>query len=144
MTLLRSSTNAIAIALLLTASAAAAAEESQSKPGDGVLCAWALTVYAAEVGRRCPGKADPAFQAGLDESVALLDHYVSVNGHADAATIAKFKRQQGGVGRSVAPLCRADTVQMYDRLHEKGPAFILEATRKIVARPGMPAWGDCL
>jgi hypothetical protein len=98
---------------------------------------------AAEIGKRCPGKSDPAFEAALNESIALLDQYVSVNSHVGSAYIAKFKNEQGGVGAGNEVLCRGDTLGVYDVLHTQGGSGVIEATRKIVARAGPPTWGDC-
>jgi hypothetical protein len=136
--------NGLGIALLLSASLSAATPEGESKPGEGVVCFWAMTSTAAEIGKRCPGKGDPAFQGSLDQSIALLDEYVSTNGHVGDDYIAKFKRQQGGVGLRKALLCRSDILSVYDVLHSRGGPAVLEATRELVAQAGPPAWGDCL
>ncbi|WP_298673266.1 hypothetical protein [uncultured Sphingomonas sp.] len=139
---------AIALTFVTTAgvafSGSARSEQPEPKPGDGVLCLWALTSVASEVGKHCPGKNDPAFQTALDQSVAVMDQYVLVNGRIDATGIAKFKAQQGGVGQSAAELCTPDKTQIYDHLHSQGADAIREAVRKAVARPGTPAWGDCV
>jgi hypothetical protein len=138
----------IALAFASSASAAssgpAPSNRPEPKPGVGVLCLWAFTSVASEVGKHCPGKSDPAFQAALDESVALMDRYVSVNGHVDADGIAKFKSQQGGVGQSAARLCTTELTQLYDSFRSQGAEAILEGVRKATARPGVPEWGDCL
>ncbi len=141
---------AVATGLLLSTSVGMASQQSPSleaiepKPGEGVLCLWALTSVAAEVARHCPGKGDPEFQAALDESVSRMDRYVAANGNMSAKAIDEFKRSQGGVGRDIANLCSTDALQIYDGIHSGGSTALRDGVSKVVARPGTPAWGDCL
>lgn len=137
-------------ALLLSASSGAASDARssldniQSKPGEGVLCLWALTSIASEVGKHCPGKRDPVFQAALEESVIRFDRYVAVNGPTTASDVETFKRRQGGLGQDPAALCSADALQVYDGMHRQGATVLQESIVALLARPGTPAWGDCL
>jgi len=139
----------VVIGLAFTASASAfssdptPANTPEPKPGEGVLCLWALTSVASEVGKHCSRKNDPAFQSVLESSVALMDQYVLANGHIGVEAVVKFKSQQGGVGQSAAKLCTGDGIQLYDNLHAQGSAVVKEGVQKAVARPGMPTWGDC-
>jgi len=141
---------AVAAGLLLSASVGMASEQSSSvvaiepKPGEGVLCLWALTSVAAEVAKNCPGKADPEFQAALDESVSRMDRYVTTNGSMSTEEIDKIKRRHGGVGLDVAKLCSTDALQLYDVMHSQGSKALRYGVSKVVARAGTPAWGDCL
>lgn len=141
---------AVAAGLLLSASVGMASQQSsslgaiESKPGEGVLCLWALTSVAAEVAKHCPGKRNPEFQAVLDESVSRMDQYVAANGNMSAKAIDEFKRRQGGVGQDVANLCSSDALQLYDGIHSQGSTALRDGVSKVVARPGTPAWGDCL
>lgn len=134
---------AVATSASVASNGLAPANPTGPKPGEGVLCLWALTSVASEVGKHCPGKSDPSFQADLDGSVALMDQYVSANTHIGTEGIAKFKSQQGGVGESPAELCTADKTRLYDSLRAQGAAAIQESVQKVVARPGTPTWGDC-
>lgn len=140
----------ITVALLLSTGAGMASNQSaplqdiEAKPGEGVLCLWALTSVASEVGKRCPGKGDPNFQATLEESVALIDRYVAANGKMSAENIDRFKREQGGVGQNAAKLCTPDGLQLYDAMRSQGAAALRTGVSKAVARPGTPAWGDCV
>jgi hypothetical protein len=139
-----------AAALLLLTGASVAADQSvpagetTTKPGDGVLCLWALTSVASEIGKRCPGKHNPDFQPALEESVDRMDRYVAANTKWSAESIESFKRQQGGLGQDVANLCTTDGLQIYEAIRSQGAAALRASVSKAVARPGTPAWGDCL
>ena len=138
-----------AVSVMLASSGAgppARAEDNPAtpqKPGEGILCRWTFTFIAQEVGKRCPGKQDAAFQAVIDESVALIDDYVMANGHIDRPGVTKFKRQQG-TGRSIDALCTGDMPQVFDNMRAMGRATLLAETRKAIARAGPPTWGDCV
>jgi hypothetical protein len=138
------STHCLAMGALISATTAAAAQPPHDKPGEGVLCLLGLASIASEIGRRCPGKNDPAFQAAVDQSVAMLDRYVATNGHFTSAEIAKFKKEQARAGGPLAEVCEREAFSIYDGLHKLGPAAILEDARETVARPGVPTWDDCL
>jgi hypothetical protein len=71
-------------------------------------------------------------------------HDAKRSGSSPMCDIAAFKERQGGAAASTASLCQGDALQMYDALHTQGSTALLEATRKLVARPGVPAWGDCV
>jgi hypothetical protein len=136
-------------ALLLLTSASVAADQSDpakgsaTKPGEGVLCLWALTSVAADVGKRCPGKRDTVFQSALEESVGLLDRYVTANGNWSAERIEDYKKQQGGLGPGKANLCSTAGLRFCDVMQSQRAAVLRASVRKAVERPGMPAWGDC-
>lgn len=140
---------AVALALLLPANGSGASDppshsgRAEPEPGTGVLCVWSLVSVAVEVGKHCPGKGDPTFEAALNESLAMIDRYVAANGPATPDQIDMFKRRQGGVGWSTERLCTADTLPVYDQLRAQGAEKLRLETARLLARPGIPAWGDC-
>lgn len=114
-------------------------------PGEGLVCAWALVVNSAEVGRRCfPGE-NPGFQAELERSEAKLDAFVRANGkNTTPQSIAQFKATQGHVGRPKEQVCFADAIIIYRSFEKAGVEKLREMVDKGVARPGEPTWGSCL
>jgi hypothetical protein len=112
-------------------------------PGEGVLCLWALTSAAAEIGRQCRVGQNPAFQAELERSVDRFDHYVLANG-LTAEEVAQFKRQQGLSGAPGGQACTGDLISFYDHMAAGGPEALRSAVDGLISRPGRPSWGDCL
>lgn len=108
------------------------------------MCIWGITAAIVEVGKYCPVSADPAFQAALVESVAVMDRYVAVNGGLDEAGITAFKRHHAGMGADPAFLCTPDMMRMWEDSRARGAAALHKEVAKAVARPGKPTFGDCL
>ena len=106
----------IAAALLLAAIASASAgtarqgdaARGEQAPGEGVLCLWALTNVAAEVGRQCRAGANPAVQRALEDSVARFEAYVRRNTGTTDQQIDEFRRRQGLSGADAAQLCHGE------------------------------------
>lgn len=117
--------------------------EVARKPGEGIICLWALLSTAAEVGRRCPGKQEPAFQTELENSVGMIDHYVMDNGKIDDEGVRAFKQKQAGGDSDIAQLCSADTLGLYDSIRAQGATALAGTVKEAVSRPGTPTWGDC-
>lgn len=126
-------------------SAGAPTAAREPPPGEGLVCAWALVVSAAEVGRRCfPGE-NPEFQAELERSEAKLDAFVRANARSSTPEdIARFKATQGHVGAPKERVCFADAIIIYRGFEKGGAAKLREMIDKGVARPGEPTWGTCL
>jgi len=136
---------AAAAGLLALAAPAAAGPAGAGKTGtdEGLYCTMAIVSVAAEVERRCPGKADPALRAALEESLRLMEARVIASGAGDSASLARFRREQGGVGADDATLCAGDGAMLYEAIRKAGGAALVAGTRRLVSRPGKPGWGDC-
>lgn len=113
-------------------------------PGEGVLCLWAMTSVAAEVGRQCRAGANPAVQHELDDAVARFEAYVRRNSEATDAEIGEFRRRQGLGGADNSRLCHGDPLRAYDEMAAAGAERVRREVDRMLARPGRPAWGDCL
>jgi len=144
-------TKAIA-ALLLAAIASASAgttgqgdiARSEPAPGEGVLCLWALTSVAAEVGRQCRPGANPSVQSELEDAVRRFETYVRRNSDTTDEEIAEFGRRQGLSGAGDARLCQGDPLRAYEDIAAAGDERLRREVDRMLARPGRPAWGDCL
>lgn len=135
------------VALLLTAFAAPSsawqATATAEAPGEGVLCAFALTSVAAELARQCHAGENPALQADLDNMVSRFEAYVLANSESTPEQVASFRREQGGSGASAEQLCHGEMAGIYPRFAERR-AEIIRQTDRLLSRPGPPRWGDCL
>jgi hypothetical protein len=112
--------------------------------GEGVICLWALTSAAAEIGRLCRPGRNPAFQAELERSVSRFDDYVLSNSHVTAEDVASFKREQGFAGASESQVCTGEHPAFYDLLAARGAEALRSEVDQLLSRPGTPTWGDCL
>lgn len=133
---------ALLVGTLLGVNSPALAAEREA--GEGVLCIWGIAATIAEVGKYCPVSDDPAFQAALEESVAVMDRYVAVNGGLDDAGITAFKRKHAKMGADPAKLCRPALMRMWENFRAQGAAALQQEVAKAVERPGTPTFGDCL
>jgi hypothetical protein len=137
-------------AVSLTASAGTAnrLQHAQSElpraPPTGVLCAWALTSIAHEVGRRCRPGQDPAFQAELDRTIQRFEDYALRNSDATPAQVAEFRRGQGMAEAPNGELCVGDPLMLYNHMAAAGVDSLRSAADELVARDAPPQWGDCL
>ena len=117
-------------------------------PGVGVLCMWALTTAAAEVGRRCHSGQNPEFQAELDRAVTLFDEYVRRNSSMAPEEFTAFKQRQGLAGAPESRLCTGDPLGGYETMAqnvaERGIDEFRQLVDHLLARPGPPTWGDCV
>ena len=122
--------------------AGAPAPPRESAPGEGVICALAVTVVVAETGRRCFTGQDAAVQAELARTEARIEDYVLRNTAADRAALDRFRRDQirSGVER---PLCESDAAGMYRAIAGEGVAKLRAGTDRLLARQGTPSWGSC-
>jgi hypothetical protein len=118
---------------------------TEQPPGEGVLCAMVFVDVAAEVGRRCfPGQ-NPVFQARVESAEAKFDAYVLKNGPATPELLAKFKREQAGIGAATFD-CKddGDLVQTYRHYLAADSGLLTTQVEKLLARPGKPTFGDCV
>jgi hypothetical protein len=123
--------------------AGAPAPLRESAPGEGVICALAITIAVAEIGRRCfPGQ-DAAVQAELARTEARIEDYVLRNAPANRAALDRFRRDQLGSGVGT-PFCEGDAAGMYRAIAGEGVARIRAGADRLLARQGRPTWGDCL
>ncbi|MBL8543328.1 MAG: hypothetical protein JNJ63_05920 [Hyphomonadaceae bacterium] len=136
----------VASALLTTPRASAQDSPRASKPGEGVICAWALYTVASEVGRRCHPGEDVELQEELERAVSQIDAYVvaNTNPHVTQQQLHEFKRQQGHVGDSEEFLCHGDAHDLYRSSVEQGASAIRAHVENMISRPGEPTWGTCL
>lgn len=118
--------------------------QESSEPGNGVLCTWTLLFLASNVGRRCPGKYDEAFQIPLDRGVADLDRYVLENSSWSTERLAQFKGNQIGQLNYTGGECSVATISMFEAIRLKGMPAIRRNIEQAIARPGVPTWGRCL
>lgn len=132
------------LVMVALATGPAVAQPSSEKPGEGVICAWAIMTTMAEVGDRCfPGE-DPDYQRELHSAVSRLDAYVAKNSKRTPAEIQAFKRQQAHVGAPVEAICHGDVVEMYRALHKRGAPSVRAIVDQVAAHDGEPTWGTCL
>jgi hypothetical protein len=116
----------------------------EAPAGEGVLCLFALTQAAAEVGRQCHAGDNPAVQAELDDAVVRFEAYLLSNSNATPADVARFEREQGFAGAGQDRLCHGDPLRLYENFAAQGPQALRRQVDTLLARQGPPTWGDCL
>jgi len=116
----------------------------QAPAGEGVICTLGIFSAMKEVGNRCfPGQ-DADFQSELGRAVERLDEYVLTNSEWTASDLETFKKDQSLVDAPQPKVCREELIGMYKQMAADGPSPVKSGTDELVARPGMPTWGDCL
>lgn len=135
---------AVAAALGLAAFGAAPRQsaEPSRRPGEGVLCALAIYSALTEASRRCAPDTAPEAQAELRRQVERLDAYALANGMT-AETLAAFKAQHVPSASDPA-ICEMYRRDRFDEALEIEPEALRTYVDDLTARPGTPAWGDCL
>ena len=117
----------------------------ETPPGEGVVCAWALYSFAADVVERCPSDVSAEMKAELKRSVERLDAYVRANSEITPEQFDTFKREQANVGRPEAEICEAGVGDgLVDGMTQMPVAQLRTYIDGITARPGTPTWGTCL
>lgn len=129
---------------LVAITADARSYPSESPPGVGVICALGIYNAIAEVGRQCFADQDTEFKFGLAQALVRLDDYVLRNSKFTADDLARFKREQSGVGRPKELVCTEEMIGMYRATMNAGSDKLRGHIDALVARPGKPTWGDCL
>jgi len=103
----------------------------------------AFVDVAAETGRRCFVGQNPEFQARVESAEEKFDGYFLKNAPATADELARFKREQAGVGKPDFDCKNDDFVSVYKKFSTLDPSVLTTEVDKLLSRPGKPTFGDC-
>lgn len=110
-------------------------------PTTGLICIWGIEATLLEVGRRCGGPRNIAFDAALADSVSRIEDYARRQSPREAAFMADYRAHQI---EHDAEICNADALGMY-RDMSTVPAETLRAeTDRLLASSPRVEWGACL
>lgn len=132
-----------AACLALTAAGPLPASKPPEARGGEALCLFMYVSGAAAIAERCQVAEDPALNAELKASRALLEAYILRHKLLSPAGAAGL-RNGGDLQRmSKAQACTADNLAVYRMWQDVGVAKLREGTEAVVARTE-PAPGICL
>lgn len=111
------------------------------------MCMAALLNVAVEIGKACYPEDNPVGQVRLQMQLKRLDDYMLLDPNWSPENLAKFKREQGGVGLQDRDSCDRlgkDTKGLYNGFVDLDSEELIESVDELTAKPGKPTWGDCL
>lgn len=110
-------------------------------PSTGLICIWAIEASLLEVGRRCDGPRNLAFEAELAESVTRIEDYARRQSPQTAAFMADYRAR---LIEQDAEACNVDALGMYRAMSSISPDRLRGEMEELLASSPPVEWGTCL